>query len=1164
MIKQKRLKKIIIHNIMKGIAINKLGRTEKNKNVKEGDCIFPFKYKKNTHTECVETERGDICATSVSERQTLKTYGYCKLNTSLKKTKSFSPNGKTRKHSKESRVSKESKDGKESANSNESKSNSNFEKLKPFSPDKDSSAKMITRSKSNEKSNEIVLNNSHDKLNMTTSKRLNEIFITALSELNDIFMRKGEPFRARAYKKAEETILLHHEDIYDHLELKGKPNIGDTILSKLKELQETGTLRILERERNDPLQIFTQIHGIGPKKAEQLIKQNVKTLEELHQRTDLLNDNQKTGLKHFDDIKQRIPRKVIDTYRNMFEDLIESFNDDKISLEIVGSYRRGAMASGDIDVIISHEEDNKNVFPIILNKLKDNGTIVEFLSKGSTKSLTVTKIDGDIARRVDFLYSPPSELAFAILYFTGSKGFNTVMRHRALQLGYSLNEHGLSKLNGKEKEKITFMTFPTELSIFDFLKMDYKEPYERKDGRAVVSKEGTPIITKKVQEKTYKTVKKSLKSKSEGMKPSTVLQPTTRNSINKEDFVNKFRDEGIKYLDNLNESAIVKIVKDANDAFFNNVSFLTDSEYDIIKEYVENKYPQNKLLDEIGAPVIERNKVKLPYYMGSMDKIKPDTDVIDKWKMKYPGPYVVSAKLDGVSGLYSTEGGVSKLYTRGNGTIGQDISYFIPYLKLPKNENITIRGEFIVNRHTFEAKYEGDFSNPRNFVSGLINSKNVDAEKFADVEFVAYEVIVPNKKPSEQMRLLQSMNVETVLYESKENVSNESLSEILVNWRNNYQFESDGIIVSDDNIYPRKERNPEHSFAFKMVLSEQIAEAKVVDVIWNVSKNGLIKPKIQIEPVTLGGAKIQYATAHNAATVVSQKLGVGAVVKIIRSGDVIPYIMETITPAEVVKMPDMDYEWNETKVDIELLDKENNEEILTKNITGFFTGIKVDGLSSGNVVRIMKAGFNSIPKIIEMSKEDFMSVEGFKTKMAEKIHTSIKDKLSAAKLYIIMSGSNIFGQGFGEKKIKLIMEEYSDILRSNETPVVKVMKLENVKGMAQKTAEAFVEKIPLFIQFLKDTHLMYKIENVETIKAKEYDTEHELYGKSIVFTGIRDKPVMETLESKYNVKLSSSVSKNTYAVIAKSKDEDSSKLNKARELNVTIYDIDEFKSKYSM
>ena len=100
MIKQKRLEKIIVHNIMKGIAINKLGKTEKNKNVKEGDCIFPFKYKKKTHTGCVETEKGDICATSVSERQTLKTYGYCKLNTSLKKTKSFSPNSKTRKHSK--------------------------------------------------------------------------------------------------------------------------------------------------------------------------------------------------------------------------------------------------------------------------------------------------------------------------------------------------------------------------------------------------------------------------------------------------------------------------------------------------------------------------------------------------------------------------------------------------------------------------------------------------------------------------------------------------------------------------------------------------------------------------------------------------------------------------------------------------------------------------------------------------------------------------------------------------------------------------------------------------------------------------------------------------------------------------------------------------------
>ena len=96
----------------------------------------------------------------------------------------------------------------------------------------------------------------------------------------------------------------------------------------------------------------------------------------------------------------------------------------------------------------------------------------------------------------------------------------------------------------------------------------------------------------------------------------------------------------------------------------------------------------------------------------------------------------------------------------------------------------------------------------------------------------------------------------------------------------------------------------DHGFAFKMVLSDQLAEAKVVNVLWSPSKDGYLKPRIQIEPVVLGGAKIEYATAFNAAFVEDNKLGIGALVKLVRSGDVIPHIMAVVEPADKAKMPD--------------------------------------------------------------------------------------------------------------------------------------------------------------------------------------------------------------------------------------------------------------------
>ena len=114
--------------------------------------------------------------------------------------------------------------------------------------------------------------------------------------------------------------------------------------------------------------------------------------------------------------------------------------------------------------------------------------------------------------------------------------------------------------------------------------------------------------------------------------------------------------------------------------------------------------------------------------------------------------------------------------------------------------------------------------------------------------------------------------------------------------------EIDGIIVSDDKVYPRLSGNPKHSFAFKMVLSDQIAESHVVDVIWTPSKDGYLKPRVQIMPIQLGGVTITYTTGFNAAFIESNKIGIGAIIMLVRSGDVIPYIKSVTTPAEKPKI----------------------------------------------------------------------------------------------------------------------------------------------------------------------------------------------------------------------------------------------------------------------
>ena len=114
----------------------------------------------------------------------------------------------------------------------------------------------------------------------------------------------------------------------------------------------------------------------------------------------------------------------------------------------------------------------------------------------------------------------------------------------------------------------------------------------------------------------------------------------------------------------------------------------------------------------------------------------------------------------------------------------------------------------------------------------IINHKSINTDIVQDLHFVAYELIKPIQKPSSQLSLLSKLDIEVVFWRAENVLSNELLSSLLVDWRENYAYEIDGVIVTNDSIYERKSGNPEHAFAFKMVLSDQVAEAKVVDVIW--------------------------------------------------------------------------------------------------------------------------------------------------------------------------------------------------------------------------------------------------------------------------------------------------------------------------------------------
>ena len=107
-----------------------------------------------------------------------------------------------------------------------------------------------------------------------------------------------------------------------------------------------------------------------------------------------------------------------------------------------------------------------------------------------------------------------------------------------------------------------------------------------------------------------------------------------------------FKSGGVPVLQKLSEAELSAMIRAANNAYYeHDTSLLTDNEYDILREFTLETYPENEAANEghMGAEVVAKQKVNLPYQMWSMDKIKPDTAALGYWMKKYKGPYVLSS-----------------------------------------------------------------------------------------------------------------------------------------------------------------------------------------------------------------------------------------------------------------------------------------------------------------------------------------------------------------------------------------------------------------------------------------------------------------------------------------------------------------------------------------
>ena len=607
---------------------------------------------------------------------------------------------------------------------------------------------------------------------------------------------------------------------------------------------------------------------------------------------------------------------------------------------------------------------------------------------------------------------------------------------------------------------------------------------------------------------------------------------------------------------------LVADIKAASDFYYNSGKFatirgkkITDAVFDTMVDRLKELDPTNPQLKKIGAPIVKQ-KVKLPFFMGSLDKIKPETGAVSTWASRFPGPYIISDKADGVSILLVYEAGKpTKAYTRGNGTYGQDISYLVPHMKIPqKAGTMALRGEIIMPRAKFKA-WADEFENARNMVSGLVTRKDVH-QGVKDVHVVIYESLAPRGVPSKIFAGLKSKGFTVVPYKVVDALSDGVLSKMLEARKSNSKYDIDGLVVAQDKKTALTAgSNPANAVAFKMTSSDNVATVDVVQVVWEASKHSLLKPRIEIKPTKLNGVTITYCTGFNAKYIKDNKIGPGAVLSITRSGDVIPHILEVLKSTRA-QMPKGNWDWNKSGVDAVLLDEDIGVEV--KKINAFFRMLEVENMAEGIVAKLYDAGFDSIDKIIRMKVKDYLSVEGIQQRMAEKLYANMREACANAYMPYAAEGSGFFGRGFGYKRFEAVLEEYPDVFSlAKLNPKLLYSKVVAIKGFSDIMATQFVEGLRPFITWVNKLPIKWaEPEEVEVVSSK-------LKGQRICFTGFRDAALEEIIEANGG-EVVGAVNSKTTILLLRDAASTSSKADAARNLGIKVMDAAKFKKAYRL
>lgn len=513
----------------------------------------------------------------------------------------------------------------------------------------------------------------------------------------------------------------------------------------------------------------------------------------------------------------------------------------------------------------------------------------------------------------------------------------------------------------------------------------------------------------------------------------------------------------------------IEFLKQCDQAYYNGEELLiSDDDYDILKEELKEQYPNDPYFNEVGS-TISKNKVKLPYVLGSLNKFKIDTIEKQLYENRQH-TFVITPKYDGMSDYVEYENGkLQKVYSRGDGVYGEDITRY-GQLFLPKTTKydglLQARGELLLtNKYAIERGYKTG----RNLVASLMNKKTISQEH-KDIQFIFYQLLYPVFDTEEERLSFLKQYLPTVDFMVVKEPSTIQLINIFKKYKEEIEYDVDGIVITHNETPIENIKYPSNKYAFKINTDGVLTN--VVDIEWQVSRTGRVVPVLVVEPTIIGGVEITRVTANNYKYLKEKNIGIGSSIKIVRSGDVIPLIVEVLsegTKSIPMFCPSCAEKLVEVGVDLKCLNSDCYDNIY-KKIEHFFVTLGAENVAEKTFQNL---GVKSVKQAYELDEFTIGMKEGFGLTSGETIVREIQNTLKTTPDKLLAA----FGIPFvGVENARKIMNVYTfEELFSND-----YIDISSIPGLGEKIEKIFNEHIKNYSQvydYLLSIGLEFKKEN---------------------------------------------------------------------------------------